>query len=1267
MLYILLVVLTALAVQNVRCDSYKWKFTLMEVTNSTLAKIDVLDGRNVLKIASYTPPLQPQNIKHDLQQIFEKSSHVVKIDVVNSQDEISYTVMHHLQSNAIPPYLFADYISHGHSYDGGNAQYKIAPTVVFSDTGTETSETDISWLYPLPLTEYSSQLILSAPEPHTEGFTISPLRKSYHILHHEHLEAHNTGINADETETINLFQQVSTVAVKNSVFAFSGNEFENSHLKKIPLSPSDIVCTSSVETVIVLNKHIYYFSKHGVHQLPNYGYGSVISRVKVETDEILCAQHVSTSTDGFQANTILVSSANQMFMLEMKDSHEQESSLPGFVVMKDGNGKDIFNFLNRSPENCTIVSHIVGNQKCCVMFFLLFDSSTEEYIIARYAVEEMHEELAEWRFETKFSNQLPAELDGNYGFVFLVQSEDHADEDEDHGDEDDDHEDEDDDHADEDDDHADEDDDHADEDEDHADEDNDHADEGEDHADEGEDHADEDEDHADEDDDHADEDDDHTNEDEDDDHADEDDDHADEDDDHADEDDDHGDEDDVHGDEDDDHAEEESGHGHGHEESEGKASGHKREFVLKGLSDIFTSDGSLYLWGDVVLAYDLRTTLLALIPAGRSYTSLGNVQFTSTKFGAFSVLTSNGDIWQAVTGAFYREMAMKKNPNNATLLAGGNFSNILGLFYDSFNDLYLLAIVDSKIERIFVSPINSSVHEDVILIMECPRLVGRERKQVFYLNPPTNAFMESFDGQLPSAVYTSSFNSTKHISSYITLANLVHIKQNIGKQLWWNKIRDWNFDETGFDDYVRYLSINSIEFLKNHQAYSLNVLDIIRHDHTEHVIDCSIPDTIYFDKGDQIRLSITLTHGGPHVVLPSVSDLLLFASVSENNAVHISITREAKPTHAVFQVVVTGLQLEQHSPGVHLQLATIFIWPWYPQKTAESRGVHLHVKVGCPPGMSLEFDSKRSIEILASRGRTDNFECPSGVEDGIPCFTTSEFVTAFYMKDHVYGKRFPFVGNYTLRVVGGGVGYLENVRNYTQEEIAQYNYRPGNRDHPDCRIWSAITPGGMQDNETGELIFNSMNPPSIVFECRLLSPCGSIPFGQANPSGFYLVIETSTRGVDTSSNCDFTMRFVIHLIGIELNAKSHLYIMITTFAIISTFIILFYQFTDGSGRILLDKLLSKRGKSVLNLSSHNVFRKVYEKNAHSSTIAAQYQHRGSVGGSLLGQTVQDRSRSIALVSDLRRKSVSQNRIPDIMLTSNADVTSRLVLHGKSKH
>ena len=57
----------------------------------------------------------------------------------------------------------------------------------------------------------------------------------------------------------------------------------------------------------------------------------------------------------------------------------------------------------------------------------------------------------------------------------------------------------------------------------------------------------------------------------------------------------------------------------------------------------------------------------------------------------------------------------------------------------------------------------------------------------------------------------------------------------------------------------------------------------------------------------------------------------------------------------------------------------------------------------------------------------------------------SEFFPTFFLMDHIFQEKIPFEGNFTIKVVGGGIGYEENIKYFTEEEIASYNYIPGER------------------------------------------------------------------------------------------------------------------------------------------------------------------------------------------------------------------------------
>jgi len=60
-----------------------------------------------------------------------------------------------------------------------------------------------------------------------------------------------------------------------------------------------------------------------------------------------------------------------------------------------------------------------------------------------------------------------------------------------------------------------------------------------------------------------------------------------------------------------------------------------------------------------------------------------------------------------------------------------------------------------------------------------------------------------------------------------------------------------------------------------------------------------------------------------------------------------------------------------------------------------------------------------------------------------PFFT--EFSPVFRIDDQLFQTKEHFLGNFTLKVVGGGVGNVKNIERFTKEEIDLYNFRNGKK------------------------------------------------------------------------------------------------------------------------------------------------------------------------------------------------------------------------------
>ncbi|XP_039259869.2 cation channel sperm-associated auxiliary subunit gamma-like isoform X2 [Styela clava] len=638
---------------------------------------------------------------------------------------------------------------------------------------------------------------------------------------------------------------------------------------------------------------------------------------------------------------------------------------------------------------------------------------------------------------------------------------------------------------------------------------------------------------------------------------------------------------------------------------------------IAGISTLTRPDGTLYIWGNVLLVYDIRSGILGWVhsfDAQSSGQSDHAIQFSSpNEKNIYSILTSNGKIWVGSAYPFEKHFS-----HLLTQVSTGEKAH-LAVYFDSSDVLYGLTYHVTngneyafKREEIKIKESNLECDK----IYNCPRLSLQceADSSVFHINHTRYSRIRHFSIYPPQLMPKAQKNPYfPHLYDKTSLATFFAVKQRffsgqkINQTQWWLNENDyirekenyklnrwWYTHDEPLKQYLKFLAI--ADFLPNdpmmyiHEGQYLHeIAQPLGKYETWNAETCGLPSVIYLDKNQEYRFNITIEHALSDSYI-AFNDLRLVIVTSNNNAIDITPVRLQTPFSILYMIVITGKQTSHKPPGKHLTSVSASFYPWNPASPSSkysccttvpegtSYEQNLLVKVGCPPARRLMFDSQRSLEILFNRGRTDNFECLYDVEDDVPCFTTSEFAAAFYVEDLVTGERSIFDGNYTLQIVGGGIGYLQNVREYNEEEILSYNYRPGDSKSLLSLIWSVLLEGsseGMKDEKTGRLIFDAKDPASIVFECRLDSPCGNIPLGTYNPGEFYIQIEVSNKGVDSSTNCDYTMRFMIHLIGIELSPRVHLMLMLVMLSVLFILAILYYVWNFGGGHQFFRKLLGK--------------------------------------------------------------------------------------------
>ena len=116
--------------------------------------------------------------------------------------------------------------------------------------------------------------------------------------------------------------------------------------------------------------------------------------------------------------------------------------------------------------------------------------------------------------------------------------------------------------------------------------------------------------------------------------------------------------------------------------------------------------GCIYLWGDVLLIYNLRSTyLFAVLTVVEPSPSLTFDNQPIQKFivadndVTFAALTANGDIWLGRVSCCVKALSLKKLSENLASYTTASLSYVIGAFYDSYSKFNVLAVVQSEVKK----------------------------------------------------------------------------------------------------------------------------------------------------------------------------------------------------------------------------------------------------------------------------------------------------------------------------------------------------------------------------------------------------------------------------------------------------------------------------------------------------------------------------------------------------------------------------------------
>jgi len=349
----------------------------------------------------------------------------------------------------------------------------------------------------------------------------------------------------------------------------------------------------------------------------------------------------------------------------------------------------------------------------------------------------------------------------------------------------------------------------------------------------------------------------------------------------------------------------------------------------------------------------------------------------------------------------------------------------------------------------------------------------------------------------------------------------------------------------------------------------------------------------------KIRLTIELKYLGKNKFIRN-EDLSVKATNTKPDIISVSSKRIGSKYYFLFK----GNNLPQRTPGNNIQTSTVALYTSIQGSSDAHLGIEIYIKGGCPPSLRFSIDQTKTKQMTQSNNKYEaSLNCPGFVGNS-PCFEyNSDYHLYFTVFDTHHMLNVPFNGNFTIKVVGGGRGVYQknnsNFRFFTQKEIEKFNYIPGKRKASNSLIWS--TSNNINDvlnEETGSVIFDSSKPQFMRFICKVNSPCGDGKFlSFFTPDTFHFLLEVSNSKVDSSTNCNFTNNFLIHVNGLHLHPTLMLFYFLIWF---TTSIVVIH--------FLYKHLARKEDTHVFELHKMRMTLKHYDDEFHNITNIINQQN-----------------------------------------------------------
>ena len=653
------------------------------------------------------------------------------------------------------------------------------------------------------------------------------------------------------------------------------------------------------------------------------------------------------------------------------------------------------------------------------------------------------------------------------------------------------------------------------------------------------------------------------------------------------------------------------------------------EIQLRGITDIKMARNCIYVWGNVLILHDLKSSLTFLVlatlsPPSPFFDNQQIRQYIPEKLGKrFALITTANTIWIGTISCSFRSVTLQKYNRTLQELTEDSSPRIIGMHFSYTKKLHLYALLsNSSFTKFEIFP-ESTPDSFRRVIASCSNLFSISKWQHFVVRPPLLFSPVSTLNQ-PNFYRNQHFMlqaySDRQIAVHRVASYLMFQGELINVEQWWqfyDNARHWYFSDKGFNQFLEYVATNHFYLeLPEHAwtAYlSQSYYTLLRNVTFR---SCSIPRSIYLDRMESFSIRLQLFENVTRE-FDFGTDFDILVGVTNSSLLSYNIERIGKDVSNTIELQLTGLATHQRPSGVYLESVSVEVRYWFghAEKELFNEDMVFEVKVGCPPGLSLKFDIEGSA---AFGSNSEEFTCLREVPDNIPCIPVAEFSPVFIIDDQLFQTKKLFDGNFTLKVIGGGEGYPENIKYFSEEELRLYNFHNETNQQSKSLIWSVVNFDNTRDmiDKEGHYIFSHSNPTKIVFECQFQSPCGHIPLSAPYPSEYFVLIEVSNKNVDSSTNCDFTKRFIVLIVGIDLNPLTHFLVMLVTVCCILLVVYVYYLFQVEKGKFLLSCCFYCKHKDKCPSISHqlHIHEQLSAKSSLKSLGALQqpfFKHSGS--------------------------------------------------------